>query len=81
LLVDVPGWSTTDTTLYRLAQRYADSGFECKVHVAFKLANKFPAAAKEVADKLEPDGFLASFRQRGIVTIEKEVTVITLSGL
>ncbi|KAF9652732.1 hypothetical protein BDM02DRAFT_3108827 [Thelephora ganbajun] len=81
MLVDVPGWSTMDTTLYRLAQRYADSGFEGKVHVMFKLAEDFPAGAKEVADKLEPDGFLASFRQKGVVTIEKEETVITLSGL
>ena len=80
LLVDVPGWSTMDTTLYRLAQRYVDSGFEGKVHVAFKLED-FPAGAKEVADKLEPDGFLASFRQRGVVTVEKEETVIILSGL
>ena len=69
-----------DTTLYRLAQRYADSGFEGKVHVTFKLARGFRAVAREVADKLEPDGFLASFRQRGIVTVEEE-TVITLSGL
>ncbi|KAF9787807.1 hypothetical protein BJ322DRAFT_580826 [Thelephora terrestris] len=79
LSVDVPGWSTTDTTLYRLAQRYADSGSEGKVHVAFKLGKEFDP--KEVADKLEPDGFLASFRQKGMVTIEKEETVITLSGL
>jgi len=73
-----------DTMLYRLAQRYADSGFEGKVHVAFKLAIDFPTEAKEVADKLEPDGFLASFRQKGVVTIEKEgkeETVIMLSGL
>ena len=81
LLVDVPGWSTMDTTLYRVAQRYADSGFEGKVHVAFKIFRGFPAEAREVADKLEPDGFLASFRQRGLVTIEKEETVIALSGL
>ena len=81
LLVDGPGWSAMDTTLYRLAQKYVDSGFEGKVHVAFKLAKEFPAQAKEVADKLEPDGFLASFRQKGVVTIEKEETVITLSGL
>ena len=69
--------------MYRLAQRYVDSGYEGKVHVAFKLANDFPAEAREVADKLEPDGFLASFRQRGTVTVEKEKTetVITLSGL
>jgi hypothetical protein len=81
LLVDVPGWSAMDTTLYRLAQRYADSGFEGKVHVVFKLSEEFPRGAKEVADKLEPDGFLASFRQRGVVTIEKEEVVFTLSGL
>jgi hypothetical protein len=81
LLVDVPGWSTTDTTLYRLAQKYADSGFEAKIHITFKLGKGFPAVAKEVADKLEPDGFLASFRQRGVVTVEKEDTIITLSGL
>lgn len=81
LLVDVPGWSTTDTTLYRLAQRYADLGFEGKIRLVFKLAQEFGAEAKEVADKLEPDGFLASFRQRGVVTIEKGETVITLSGL
>lgn len=81
LLVDVPGWSVTDTTLYRLAQRYTDSGFDGKVHVAFKLAQDFDAEAKEVADKLEPDGFLASFRQKGTVTVEKGETVITLSGL
>jgi len=81
LLVDVPGWSAMDTTLYRIAQKYVDSGFEGKVHVAFKLAGAFPAGAKEVADKLEPDGFLASFRQKGVVTIEREETVITLSGL
>ena len=81
MAVEVPGWSTMDTTLYRLAQKHVDSGFEGKVHVAFKLAEGFPAEAKEVAEKLEPDGFLASFRQRGIVTIEKKETVITLSGL
>jgi len=81
LLVDVPGWSTIDTTLYRLAQRYADSGFEGEVHVAFKIDKDLRAGAKEVAEKLEPDGFLASFRQRGVVTIEKAETVITLSGL
>ena len=81
LSVDVPGWSTIDTTLYRLAQRYADSGFEGKVHVTFKIDKDFHAEAKEIADKLEPDGFLASFRQRGVVTIEKAETVITLSGL
>ena len=81
LLVDVSGWSTTDTTLYRLAQKYVDSGFEGKVHVTFKLSEDFPAGAQEVTDKLEPDGFLASFRQRGVVTIEKGETVITLSGL
>jgi len=80
LLIDVPGWSTVDTTLYRLAQRRVDACLEGKVHVAFKLSEDFPARAEEVADKLEPDGFLASFRQSGIVTIEKE-TVITLSGL
>lgn len=69
--------------MYRLAQKYVDSGYEGKVHVAFKLADDFPVEAKEVADKLEPDGFLASFRQRGLVTVEKEKTetVITLSGL
>lgn len=65
--------------MYRLAQRYADSGFEGKVHVAFKLDKEFDP--KEVADKLEPDGFLASFRQKGVVTIEKGETVIALSGL
>jgi len=83
LAVDVPGWSTMDTTLYRLAQKYVDSGFEGKVQVAFKIRKDFPVEAKDVAEKLEPDGFLASFRQKGIVTIEKEetVTVITLSGL
>ena len=81
LSVDVPGWSTIDTTLYRLAQRYADSGFEGKVHVAFNIDKDFHAEAREIADKLEPDGFLASFRQRGVVTIEKAETVITLSGL
>ena len=77
-----------DTTLYRLAQKYADSGFEGKVQVAFKLDKEFPAEAKDLAEKLEPDGFLASFRQKGIVTIEKEaiekdecVAIITLSGL
>lgn len=72
-----------DTTLYRLAQRYVDSGYEGKVHVVFKLADGFPAEAKEVVDKLEPDGFLASFRQRGLVTVEKgeTETVIALSGL
>lgn len=69
-----------DTTLYRLAQRRVDACLEGKVHVAFKLDENFPAGAKEVADKLEPDGFLASFRQSGTVTVEKE-TVITLSGL
>lgn len=81
LLIDVPGWSVIDTTLYRLAQRCADSGFEGKVHVVFKLAQTFAAEAKDVAGKLEPDGFLASFRQKGTVTIEKEESVITLSGL
>ena len=81
LLVDVPGWSTTDTTLYRLAQRYADLSCDGKIHVTFKLAKDFGATAKEVADKLEPDGFLASFRQKGIITIEKEEVAITLSGL
>jgi hypothetical protein len=81
LLVDVPGWSTTDTTLYRLAQRYTDSGSEANIHITFKLAREFGATAKEVADKLEPDGFLASFRQKGIITIEKEEELIPLSGL
>lgn len=81
LLIDVPGWSVIDTTLYRLAQKCADSGSDGKVHVAFKLADNFAAEAKDVADKLEPDGFLASFRQKGIVTIQKEESVITLSGL
>ena len=80
-LVDAPGWSTMDTTLYRLAQRYVDSGFDGKVHVAFKLDNDFPKGAEEVAEKLEPDGFLASFRQKGLVTVEKEGAVVTLSGL
>jgi hypothetical protein len=81
MAVDVPGWSAMDTTLYRLAQKYADSGFEGKVQVAFKLDGDFSVGAKEVAEKLEPDGFLASFRQKGAVTIEKEGTAITLSGL
>jgi hypothetical protein len=79
--VDVPGWSAVDTTLYRLAQKYADSGFDGKVQVAFKLTKDFSVEAKEVVEKLEPDGFLASFRQKGTVTVEKEGTVITLSGL
>ena len=79
--VDGPGWSTMDTTLYRLAQKHVDSGFEGKVQVAFKIAKEFPAEASEIAEKLEPDGFLASFRQKGIVTIEKGETTITLSGL
>lgn len=70
-----------DTTLYRIAQRCADSGFEGKVHVAFRITEGVDAEANEVADKLEPDGFLASFRQKGIVTIEKDETIITLSGL
>ena len=70
-----------DTTLYRLAQRYADLGFEAKVRVVFKMAKELRAAVEEVADKLEPDGFLASFRQKGVVAIEKEGEVITLSGL
>ena len=81
LLVDVPGWSKTDTTLYRLAQRYTDSSSEGDVHVTFKLAREFSEGAKEVANKLEPDGFLASFRQKGIITIEKGEEVIPLSGL
>ena len=81
MAVDVPGWSAMDTTLYRLAQKHVDLGFEGKVQVAFKLAKEFPAEVKEIADKLEPDGFLASFRQKGVVTIEKGETVITLSGL
>ena len=81
MAVDLPGWSAMDATLYRLAQKQTDAGSEGKVRVAFKLAKDFSAEAKEVAEKLEPDGFLASFRQRGVVTIEKEETVITLSGL
>ena len=79
--VDVSGWSAVDTTLYRLAQKYADSGFDGKVQVAFRLTKDFSVEAKEVVEKLEPDGFLASFRQKGTVTVEKEGTVITLSGL
>ena len=81
LLIDVPGWSAVDTTLYRLAQKRVDSGLEGKVHFSLKLGNSFPPNVKEVADKLEPDGFLPCFRQKGVVTIEKEGTVITLSGL
>ena len=81
LAVDVPGWSAMDTTLYRLAQRHTDSGFEGKVQVVFKLDEEFSAGAQEIAEKVEPDGFLASFRQKGVVTIEKGETIITLSGL
>jgi len=50
--------------LYRLVQKYADSGFEGKVQVAFKIDNDFPVEAKDVAEKLESDSFLASFCQR-----------------
>ena len=69
--VDVPGWSMMDASLSRLARKSVP-------RVIFDLADDFPVGAKEVAEKLEPDGFLANFRQKGTVTVEKGGTVITL---
>ena len=79
MLVDVPAWSTMDNSLTRLAQKCVDREIGRKLQVRFFLLD-FPMEAKEVAEKLEPDGFLASFRQKGVVTVEKYGTVITLSG-